>query len=287
MNCSEARGLFSARADELLTPEQDVLLDRHLERCVECPREWERFRQTLAVLHSLEEVQAPGGFSRRVIEAAVQGPWHRRLFRRIFLPLYVKLPLEAAALVLVSTLVIVLFRQTPEIQRVVEAPPARELMEPAPPAQPKAAELKQRRAFDIVRKKERPEEDEGVAPAEAESRGGRLEIAGEARKSAAAPPEAQRAPRARAPLHVVGRLRAKDSEAVDRQINTLLKRVGGVVRRDVMGGDVESGRTIIVVVPREDYPGLAAGLSQIGDFTVEKEPRILPDPVHVTIQIAD
>src|SRR3989304_4718464 len=139
MNCREARELFSTKADDLLTAEQRAALDGHLQGCADCRHEWERFRQTVSLLHSVGEARAPAGFGRRGMEASRREPGHRRLLRGVFLPLHVRLPPEGAALVLVSTLAIFLYRQTPELQRAVEAPQSG-VVASAPDAPAKSAE---------------------------------------------------------------------------------------------------------------------------------------------------
>jgi hypothetical protein len=298
--------------DERLTPEERFALERHLRGCPDCPREWERFQQTLHLLRSVEEARAPAGFARRVIEAADWEPWPRRLLRRIFLPLHVKLPLEAAALVLVSTLVIFLYRQTPEIQRAVEAPPAsvatappamppeksaglkepqRAVEAPAEPkvtppvsAPPKVAESERVGALEVFKEKDQPEKKQEAAPAETKSVGGRADAAREARESAAAKPESRLAARAQGPFHLVGALRPKDREAFDRQLNDLVKQLSGVLVRDAE--EARTGSIVEVVILRDAYPRLEAGLRQIGEFTVETRAPTFPDQVRVGLRIA-
>lgn len=283
MNCQEARELFSAKVDDLATREQRSALDGHLQGCADCAREWERFRQTVSLLHSVTEARAPAGFARRVVEAARPEPWHRRLLRGIFLPLHVKLPLEAAALVLVSTLVIVLYRQTAEFQRAVEGPvPA--VTAPAAESPPKVAEYGARREPEAAMERDQPATKEEALPAERPSVGGQRDVSREARKSAAPAPESKGAARAQGPFHMVGLLRPTNREALDSQLGDLVKRVGGILVR--AADRVEPGSIVEVVVPRDAYPRLLAGLRQIGDFTVETRAQTFPDQIRIGLRIA-
>jgi len=135
MNCHEAREEFSDWVDEALTAEERARVDAHLAQCADCRKELERFRETVALLRRVERPRAPVGFVDRVLEAARPAPWHRRLLRRLFLPLSVKLPAEVAALLLVAGLAVYIFQRTPELQQAArrdtfssatrsEAPPA-------------------------------------------------------------------------------------------------------------------------------------------------------------------
>jgi hypothetical protein len=135
MNCHDAREGFSDWVDEALTAEDRARVDAHLAQCADCRKELERFRETVALLHRVERPRAPVGFVDRVLEAARPAPWHRRLLQRLFLPLSLKLPAEAAALLLVAGLAVYVFQRTPELQQAArrdtfrsatrsEAPPA-------------------------------------------------------------------------------------------------------------------------------------------------------------------
>jgi hypothetical protein len=133
MTCQDARDLFSARADDALSPAEQAQLHAHLATCAECQREWTRFEQTVALLRTIEPAHAPAGFVDRVV-AARPRPWYARLARGLFVPWPVKLPLEAAAIVLVAGLAIMIVQRSPELQqasRLTDAPGA---VTAAPPA---------------------------------------------------------------------------------------------------------------------------------------------------------
>ena len=284
MTCHEARELFSAKADELVSPEQRSALDRHLQSCAACAREWERFRQTVSLLHSVAEARAPAGFARRVIEAARPEPSHRRLLRGIFLPLRVKLPLEAAALVLVSTLVVFLYRQTPELQRAIEAPPSPGVTAPAAEPPSKVVGDEGRQKPEAALEKDQPAKKEETASAERQSVGRQRDMAQDAGKSATLRSEPKFAARAQGPFHLIGVLRPTNRETLDSQLGDLVKQVGGILVREAER--VEPGSIVEVVVPRDAYPRLLAGLRQIGDFTVETRAKTLPDQIRIGLRIA-
>ncbi|MGH7355346.1 MAG: zf-HC2 domain-containing protein [Candidatus Rokuibacteriota bacterium] len=114
MTCHDAREQFSALVDEALDAEARASLDAHLGGCAECRRELEAFRRTVTLVRGIEPARAPVGFVDRVITAARPEPWSRRLARRLFLPWPVRVPLEAAAVVIVGVLAVWLFQRMPE-----------------------------------------------------------------------------------------------------------------------------------------------------------------------------
>lgn len=138
MICDETRDTLSAYLDEALAPDERSLVDAHLEGCAECRRELEALRGTVALLQRVEPARAPVGFVDRVVAAARPRPWYRRAADAVLLPLSVKLPLEATAVVMVGLLAVYLFERSPELQRAArEVAPQQEA---AAPAKEKAVE---------------------------------------------------------------------------------------------------------------------------------------------------
>ena len=135
MNCHEARDLCSALLDDALSADERTVLQGHLDGCAECRRELDRLRQTVALLGGMAPARAPAGFVDRVLAARPE-PWYRRALRALSLPFRVRLPLEAAALLLVGGLAVYVFQHSPELQRAArnESPPAAPTT-PSPPAE--------------------------------------------------------------------------------------------------------------------------------------------------------
>lgn len=139
MTCDEARESLSAYLDEALAPHERSQVDAHLETCPACRRELAALRGTVALLQRAEPARAPVGFVDRVVAAARPRPWYRRGAAAVLLPLSVKLPLEAAAVVMVGLLAVYLFERTPELQQAAREVAPRQ--EPAAPAKERPPEL--------------------------------------------------------------------------------------------------------------------------------------------------
>jgi anti-sigma factor RsiW len=138
MTCAENRELHSALLDGELRGDERALVEGHLAGCPECARELERLARMLGMLHALPAARAPLGFVDRVLEAARPAPWYARLGRRVLQPWRVKLPLQAAALVVVALGAVYVYQKTPELQQAAryEAPAP---TSPTPSAPPPAA----------------------------------------------------------------------------------------------------------------------------------------------------
>jgi len=140
VTCHEARELFSAFVDDELDPRERSALDAHLVGCADCRRELDRFGRTVSLVQALPPERAPAGFVDRVVTRARPAPWPVRLVRGLFVP-WTKLPLEAAAILLVGGLAVWVYQQTPEQQqsvRLEQAPPSAEA--PAPVEAPARVE---------------------------------------------------------------------------------------------------------------------------------------------------
>ena len=116
MTCSETRDLLSAWLDQALDPHEREQVEAHLAGCPECRRELEGLRSTVTVLSRVEHPRAPVGFVDKVMGEVYPAPWYRKLGRRVFQPLSVKLPLEAGAMVVIAILGVYLLQGTPEMK---------------------------------------------------------------------------------------------------------------------------------------------------------------------------
>ena len=139
MTCHDAREQFSALIDDALAAAERAELDAHLATCGDCRRELQRFRDTVALVRAAAPVRAPAGFVDCVLEAARPVPWPQRLLRGLFVPWPVKLPMEAAAVVLVAVGVALVYRGSPELQQSARQEPAAPVVTQAPSVAPPEA----------------------------------------------------------------------------------------------------------------------------------------------------
>lgn len=100
MEHTEIRRNLSAYLDNAVSPDEKAEIEAHLARCVSCRGTLVDLERTVGHLKSLPEVEPPPWLTARIMahvrdEAEPQPSF----WRRIFLPLRVKLPLEALALV--------------------------------------------------------------------------------------------------------------------------------------------------------------------------------------------
>jgi hypothetical protein len=320
VSCEQTRALFSELADAVLSVEAREAAQAHLAVCPDCQREWQSFRRMLALLHAMPRTRAPEGFVDRVLAAAEPARRPRRLRHRLFVPLRVKLPLEAAALVLVAVGAVYLMQGTPELQHAVRldvqpspppasSPPPGPGPSPAPGVAPPTTPAPPTRADDAARRMaaERtlmpePASKDEVAPANApEPRRERPAAPMAPRESRQSDQEArqrlvsERAPKIALPREVPwpgarlgraptvsGHLAVGNREAAEQALADLLKRVGGVELRREASGDLMA---VEAELAQGAWSEFVHGLGGIGAWAPDAEPGDLPQRVVVIIRL--
>jgi hypothetical protein len=303
MTCHDARELFSGLIDETLTREQRADVYGHLTTCADCRRELAAIERTIALVRGASPVRAPAGFVDRVLAATRPTPW----YARVLSPWSVKVPLGAAAVMLIAGLAVLLFRGSQEQQqasryeatppvladrRLGETPatPETPAKSPAdeptkPPAQTPAAPPPTPPAgASSDRAKVEAEQDRTASVA---SRVDQVETRAETKEKRDAAPETlakREAPRAMAAARpdVIARLATPDRDAAERALAALAARLAGTItsRR------VEGGTPVVeLVIPRDRYADFTREAARFGVFRVESEALAPPDSVRIAVYL--
>ncbi len=117
MNCREIKEQSSDYLDRRLTPPETALFREHLRSCPDCRGEVEELRKTVALVGSLDEIETRPDFLVQVNNKIDRGGLLRRCGRRLFEPWRIKIPLEAAALLAVTTLALYVYHRPPEFSQ--------------------------------------------------------------------------------------------------------------------------------------------------------------------------
>lgn len=118
MNCHVVKELASDYLDRRLGAVQAADVREHVRLCAECREEIEQLRATVAAIGSLEEIEVWPDFLVQVNRKIDRVGALARIRRALFEPLRIKLPVEAAGLVIVATLGLYLYhREAPKLQR--------------------------------------------------------------------------------------------------------------------------------------------------------------------------
>ena len=129
----ELSSMLPAMAGGDLVKTELALLEQHLAECRECRAELAELQLVLQAMRETPELEPPPWLATRIMaqvreEAASRTGW----FARLFLPLQIKLPLEALALVMICATVWYVVQDVERSQQRPQIPPAAEAPAAAP-----------------------------------------------------------------------------------------------------------------------------------------------------------
>lgn len=158
MNCERIQNLLSEYLEGTLSGNDQAGVTDHLRACLPCRTAQDELKETLQLFRSLPPIQAPpelleGVRSRIALEEAPATP----LWKKLFLPAHIKVPLEAAAAVLLFLLVY--SAQKEDFPKVFSPPP------PPPAARMDAAPAAEKGTATVGRDAEKAGEPVGPVKA--------------------------------------------------------------------------------------------------------------------------
>lgn len=111
MRCEEVQELLSEYLEKLLDPGQSRIVDGHLASCPRCTGELAELAECRRLVAGLAVVDPPVGFTTRIMAHVSEGAEKPFWWRRLFFPLPTKLPLSAAALLVISVMSVYLLQK--------------------------------------------------------------------------------------------------------------------------------------------------------------------------------
>ena len=110
MDCRTVREKLGEYMDGAAGAVQKRLIEEHLSLCRECSSALADLRKTVDRLGTLEKIEPPPWLPQKVMAQIRAEKRKTSLLRRLFYPLGVKVPLRAAATVLIAVTTIYLFK---------------------------------------------------------------------------------------------------------------------------------------------------------------------------------
>ena len=288
MTCEDARECFLLFREGKIRLTELAAVEAHISECATCRGELDRLQEEKPLARASRGPSADASRPATLTE----GLRRRRLL--VFTVLA-----SAAAVVILIALAFHVYQQREEHRIALEETRAAgdryEPREPATPDPPVSPSVPARpKAVPPVAQTLRPEvagrsADLGPkkavplpSPPPPADRGARQKTtASEALPGAASRGQREAAPPA-APassLDVVVQLSVKDRSAAERDLSTLLARVGATqVRR-------QRDFTFVAIVPQSRYGEFTRGMAQIGSWQMETDRSTVPDPVHIAVRL--
>lgn len=279
MDCQKVRDRFSFLLEGELNPLEEEKLREHLASCPECQKDWEKFNQMIQWLHSGEEEEAPEGFLSE-IEKKMEMRRKKAVipekegWKGLHFPRSVKIPIQAAAMVMILFVALYLTKMTPFEMLQKRAVEKSEV--PQSEVQKKEAEPVSPPPLNIYPEKYRAEAKPSVvdekkiippAPPFKEEMAMAEPLRPKEMAKAEAPPvEEKRRESERAGTAMVSlakkpareiTLKISDREKAISRLQELAKQLGGEMVR-------EDGNVLLTSLPVSSYAEFEKGLAQIG-----------------------
>lgn len=119
MTCRDIEQNLPAYLEDLLPEEEKDLIREHLASCRKCGKALEDLQRMEILLQNLEEVTPPPWLKQKIL-AQVKEEVHaeKGFFKKLFNPVYFKIPLQTVALLVITVLAFYLYRgEGPELKK--------------------------------------------------------------------------------------------------------------------------------------------------------------------------
>src|SRR5215468_6266219 len=113
MNCAEVQKYLSDFLEKSVDNERARAIEDHLAVCSLCNEELAGLAECQRLVSSLPVVEPPLGFTSRVMARVREAEHSPSLWKRLFWPLRIKIPLQATAVVLIAVLAAYIYQKEP------------------------------------------------------------------------------------------------------------------------------------------------------------------------------
>jgi hypothetical protein len=119
MECKGVQEKLSAYIEGDVSSDEKRRIEQHVNSCQKCRTALEDLKNTGDLVRGLEEVEPPAWLTEKIIARVRAEEGRKRgIFRKLFYPLHVKVPVEALATVLIAVVAVYVFRAAePEMKR--------------------------------------------------------------------------------------------------------------------------------------------------------------------------
>jgi len=137
MECKDIQKRLSAYIEKAVTPKQKAAIDAHLKQCKRCRQDLADLKRTIKYVQQLKDVEPPAWLAQRVMaRVRSEAEAKQRIWQRLFLPVHIKLPLEAIALIFIAVGTLYIFKTMQPQMQLAKIPTETREMAPAPATAP-------------------------------------------------------------------------------------------------------------------------------------------------------
>ncbi len=170
MNCDQVQEKLSEYLENALGEEEQNGLTTHLALCTQCRADAEALRRAIRSVSSLPSVDPPPGLSTKIMAKIREDAERPGLWRRLFPSMPMKVPLHAAAILIIGGIAVYLYQAIRPLGSVApESGPSRSASAPArvsPPAEERAPAARPKARDNFRASPKQPAAPPAAAPSE-------------------------------------------------------------------------------------------------------------------------
>jgi hypothetical protein len=137
MECKDIQKRHSAYIEKAVSPQEKAAIDAHLKQCKGCRQALADLKRTIKYVQQLKDVEPPRWLAQRVMaRVRSEAEAKQRIWQRLFLPVHIKIPLEAIAVIVVAVGASYIFKTMQPQMQLAKIPTETKEMAPAPAAAP-------------------------------------------------------------------------------------------------------------------------------------------------------
>lgn len=118
MQCNDIQEKLSVYIDGDISPEERMLIDEHLRSCQQCNETLAEMKKTTEYVRNLADIEPPAWLTQKIMaKIRSEAGKEKSIWQKLFYPLHIKLPVEAAVAVLLAVTTVYIFKtMQPEIK---------------------------------------------------------------------------------------------------------------------------------------------------------------------------
>lgn len=125
MDHNGIRHKLSDYIDGAVTAEEKAGIEAHLKACAQCSTALDELRRTIEQIRLIEEAEPPAWMASKIMaQVREEAGQKKRVFRRLFSPLSIKLPLQTVAVLFLAVTAFYIYKNIQPETRYAESPPA-------------------------------------------------------------------------------------------------------------------------------------------------------------------
>jgi len=123
MQCNDIQEKLSAYMEGDSSSEERMIIEEHLKSCQQCNETLAEMKKTTEYVRDLGDIEPPAWLTQKIMtKIRSEAGREKSIWRKLFYPLHIKLPLEAALAVLLAVTTIYIFRTMPPEIKLAKAP---------------------------------------------------------------------------------------------------------------------------------------------------------------------